>query len=581
MRSIQPWPVRTVGHSAEDVAERFQWTYPIAISPQDNGVLYAASQHVWRSTNTGESWERISPDLTYADPATLGPSGGPITLDRTTVEHYGTIFALALSRQDPRIVWAGSDDGRIHVTRDGGTTWNDVTPPEIPKFSRIHFIDASPHQPGKAYAAVTRYRMQDVSPYIWKTEDYGQSWMNVVQGIPSGDHVRGVVEDPVREGLLFAGTENGVYVSLDNGAGWQSVQQELPVSPIHAMTIAGDDLVVATHGRSFWILDDITPLRQLSHEVVAKPAHLFRPADSVRSNSRPTDGYRRSKSLSGANIYYHLRELAREIKIEILDNDGRHVRTYSRLEGQPVPEPDTRRRQRYTISSVPSLESGLHLLQWDLKYPGPTTFPGMMLRFAGTDGPTAPPGNYQARLTVNGQVVGTEAFVVQKDPRLKDVTPEDFQQQFQLASQIRDKTSEANEAVLLIRGIKQQLEQLNQDVAANNILRAANALRDSISLVEGQIYEVRLEAREDQLNFGVKLNNDLAVLQLEVEMGDGKPTAQEYEVFAYLTDQLAILLTELDDALDRDLPALNRVLQASGFEAIQRTPLETSNEPQI
>lgn len=559
MRSIQPWPVRTVGRSAEDVRERFQWTYPIAVSPHDNTVLYTASQHVWKSTDSGRSWRRTSPDLTYADPDTLGPSGGPITLDRTTVEHYGTVFALAPSPLDANVVWAGSDDGRVHVTRDAGESWQDVTPAELPRFSRVHYLAASMHDPSVVYAAVTRYRMQDVAPYVLKSDDYGRSWRNIGSGIRHGDHVRSVVLDPVRPGLLFAGTENGVWVSVDDGAHWHSLQHGLPVSSIHAMVIAGNDLAVATHGRSFWILDDYSPLRQLSPDTTRKRAHLFRPAEGVRSNSRPAEGYRRSRPVSGAQIYYYLRSPAETVDLEILDADGQTARRYSSAVGQA---PDAL-----------STAAGLHRLRWDLTYPGPVTFPGMMLRFADTDGPTAPPGTYRVRLRVDGRLAGEEALDVVPDPRLGDVSDEDFREQFELAQHIRDRWNEANEAILLIRGIKTQLADVLGQAADERVVRAAERLGQDLSAVEEQIYEVRLEAKEDQLNFGLKLNNDLAVLMLEVEMGDGPPTEQEYEVFDYLSMQLDGYLNRMDAVLETDLPTLNRLLEDAGLATVAPLPL--------
>jgi photosystem II stability/assembly factor-like uncharacterized protein len=584
LRNIQPWPIRTVGKSANEVRERFQWSFPIAVSPLDPEVLYAGSQHLWKTTNRGRSWERISPDLTYADPTTLGPSGGPITLDRTTVEHYATIFAIAPSRHDAGTIWVGSDDGRVHITRDGGGHWTEITPTTMAKFSRVHFIGASPHKPGKAYLAVTRYEMQDVHPYVLRTEDYGRSWVNAVNGIRDGDHVRAVVEDPVREGLLFAGTENGVYVSLDDGSNWQSLQLNLPVSPVYSLTVKDNDLVVATHGRSFWVLDDITPLRQLTGQVIAARAHVFRPAAAIRTASRPTEGdasylYRRTGPLGSAHIYYYLREPAQEVTVEILNEHGDLVR---------VMEPGGRRKRAAAgtrveqFGMIPSpdgppppptsgRQAGLNLVLWDLRYPGPTTFPGMLWRFAGTDGPMAPPGNYQVRLTVDGQMSGAEPFHVGMDPRLPATAPQDYDEQFRLAMQIRDKTSLANETVILIRAIKQQVEDRLKRSSDAALKRTADSFTAKISEIESQIYSVRLRAPGDELNFGLKLNNDLAVLLLEVESGDGRPNAQENDAFKYLSEQLDLLLEKLDTALERDMAQLNRLLERQKLPPVTRT----------
>ncbi|MFW6206705.1 MAG: VPS10 domain-containing protein, partial [Gemmatimonadota bacterium] len=333
-RSVQVWPVNPMGHSAWDIRERFQWTFPIVSSPLEPDLVYVASQHLWRSTNRGQSWEQISPDLTLAEEETLGPSGGPITRDQTSVEYYATIFSIAPSHFDAATIWTGSDDGLVHITRDGGENWTDVTPEELPEFSRIHFIDASPHEPGKAVLAATRYRSQDVTPYIYRTDDFGDSWTRITDGIPEGHHVRGVREDPVRPGLLFAGTEKGVWVSFDDGQNWQSLQLDLPAVSIHALEVRDDDVIIASHGRGYWVLDDITPLRQLSTEVAEARAHLFEPATAVRSRSRTTYGDGRyiggrSKDISSLNVYYHLAEPADEVELEILDADGEVIRSFT------------------------------------------------------------------------------------------------------------------------------------------------------------------------------------------------------------------------------------------------------------
>ncbi len=560
LRSISPWPIRTVGRSAADVSERFQWTFPIAVSPQTPRALYVGSQHLWRSTDRGRSWARISPDLTYADPSTLGPSGGPLTLDRTTVEHYATLFAIAPSPHDPGTIWVGSDDGRVHLTRDGGGDWEEVTPPDLPRFGRVNFIDASEHRPGKALVAVGRYRMQDVAPYIWKTGDFGRTWRPSTTGIRHGDHVRAVLEDPVREGLLFAGTENGVYFSIDDGEVWQSLQLNLPVSPAYALAIAGRDLVVATHGRSFYVLDDITPLRQWTPEVVSGPAHLFRPATAIRSKGRPPEGYARASSVGGANIDYYLRDPVPDLTVEILDIRGGLVREW--IIGADEAGSET---------AAASREAGLHRIHWDLRYPGHTTFPGLMLRFSRGDGPMAPPGRYRARLTVEGREVAVEEFAVEKDPRLTDVSQADFEEQFRLATAVRDRTSDAHEAVIRIRDLAGQVAARLERTPSDAVRRAGEALVSRIGEVERALYEVRLEAPEDQLNFGLKLNNDLAVLLVEIETGDGPPTPSQHAVFGELSALLREQLDALEEALAEHLPELNRLLAGESLEPVAPT----------
>jgi photosystem II stability/assembly factor-like uncharacterized protein len=591
-RSIQVWPINPMGHSASELRERFQWTFPHVLSPHDSEVLYAGSQHLWRSTNRGHSWERISGDLAYGDPETLGPSGGPITRDQTSVEYYGTIFSIAPSPHDANTIWTGSDDGKVHVTRDGGATWHDVTPRELPKYSRVHYIDVSPQRAGTAYVAATRYRMQDIAPYVFRTDDHGRSWTKIVNGIRHGDHVRGVVADPVRAGLLFAGTENGVYVSFDDGASWQSLQLNLPVSPIHAIAIRDDDLIVATHGRSYYVLDDITPLRQLDARIVAAPAHLYRPANGIRSRAGIGHGDGRyfggrSRQLNGATVYYHLGETANEVKVEVLDERGTLIRDFTAhratdgaaTTGTTTPErfgaiPSTTRgpgiAPGFPRGDGGGTHAGLNVFRWDLRYPGATTFPGLIMWAAGTQGPLAPPGSYQVRLTVDGQVVGTQPMRVEKDPRLTHVTSAEFEEQFRLALQIRDRTSEANGAVLLIRDLRGQVEDRLSRTEDAAVRRSADALLASIGEVESAIYQVRLEARQDPLNYPIRLNNKIAALLGQVESADGRPTVQQYEIFEELSTELAAEITRLESALDGELAELNRQLEARGLEPVRR-----------
>lgn len=556
-RNIQVWPENPMGHSAQDIRERFQWTFPIVISPVVASVLYVGSQHLWRSTDEGQTWERISPDLTRADPRTMGPSGGPITLDQTGVETYATIFTIAPSRHEANTIWVGSDDGLVHLTRDGGRNWANVTPKDLPEFSRISLIEASPHRPGSAYLAANRYQLDDRAPYLYRTDDYGRTWTKIVTGIPMGHFVRAVREDPKREGLLFAGTEHGVHVSFDNGGRWQPLSLNLPDVQVPDLIVEENDLVIATHGRSFWILDNIAPLREMTPQVAQASVHLFQPVDPVRSVD------------AGVTVQYYLKGPAQKVTLEFLDADGKVLRSF---EGSSADTVRTERAEEPQFGPpqreprVPA-RAGAHRFVWDLRYPGPTTFEGMIFWAAGRQGPKAPPGTYQVRLTANGQTM-TRSFRIKMDPRLEGVSAADLQAQFELALQIRDRVSQANEAVVRIREVKKQLEDRASRSDREPVRSLARSLEERLSAVEREIYQVRLESNQDPLNFPIKLNNKIAYLLRVVESAEARPTAAAQEVFRYLSAQLDEQIQRLQRELDDGLPQLNRELQAQGLEPV-------------
>ena len=442
-RDIQVYPLFFSGMPASALKERWQWTFPIVFSPHDANVLYTSSQHLWKTTNDGLSWDRVSPDLTRADPKTLGDSGGPITKDQNGPEIYGTIFTIAPSRLEPNTIWTGSDDGLAYVTRDGGKKWEKITPPGLPEFSRISLIEASPHKPGTAYLAAKRYQLDDRAPYIFKTHDYGKSWTKITNGIRADDYVHAVREDSKRPGLLYAGAEHGIYVSFDDGANWQSLSLNLPDTQVPDIVVEENDLVIATHGRSFYILDDIGVLRQLTPEYANAGVHLFQPRTAIRSVSQTA-------------IDYFLKKPADKINLEILDSKGQVIRTFtgSAEDEKRRTTPDEGESFGPPAVRPPGRKAGTNRFTWDLRYPGATVFDGMILWSARAEsGPAAPPGNYQVRLTADGQTQ-SQTFTIKRDPRLANVTDADLFEQFNLAIKVRDKTSEANEMVVLIRDIK-------------------------------------------------------------------------------------------------------------------------------
>ncbi|HEX6939851.1 MAG TPA: hypothetical protein VF158_10605 [Longimicrobiales bacterium] len=570
-RNVNIWPENPMGHSSEDIRERFQWTFPIVFSRTEPNVLYAGSQHLWKTTNGGQSWERISPDLTRHDPKTMGPSGGPITKDQTGVETYATIFSIAPSYQDGDIIWVGSDDGKIHVTRDGGESWKDIAPKDMPDFGRVSLIEASPHDPATAYVAVKRYRLDDRTPYIFRTHDFGRSWKRIVNGIRADDFVHAVREDPKRKGLLYAGTEHGVYVSFDDGDHWQSLSLGLPDVAVHDLAVEEKDLIIATHGRSFYVLDDIAPLRQLTPEVARADVHLYRPSDAVRSVDR------------GVTVYYYLAEPADEVKLEFLDAGGKPIISFTGTRdttqakaagGEDEDEDDDEGRRSGGGSSTPSIEAGLQRFVWDMRYPGATDFPGMILWAARTSGPRAVPGSYSVRLTVDGEV-RTQPFRIVKDPRLTDVSQADLEAQFELAMRIRDKTSQANEAVLLIRGVKEQIDERIEAAKDDEVAKAGEAFKAGLSAVEEEIYQVRNRSNQDPLNFPIKLNNKIAALLGVVESGDGRPTRQSYTVFEELSQRLDAQLQALEAVFADHLAAFNALLRERNLPPVERKPLDT------
>ena len=563
-RNINIWPDNPMGHSASDMTERFQWTFPIVIAPTNPNVLYATSQHVWRSTNEGHSWQKISGDLTRHDPSTLGPSGGPITLDQTGVETYATVFALAPSPLDGNVIWAGSDDGLVHVTRDGGKSWQKITPPDLPEFTRISLIDASPHAVGTAYLAGNRYQRADRAPYVYKTTDFGKTWTKIVTGIPGDDFPRAIREDKKRKGLLFLGTENGVYVSFNDGAYWQSLRLDLPVTPVHGVEVKNDDLVIGTHGRSFYILDNISVLRQVNAATTNEPLMLFDPADAVRSVSR------------GVVIDYFLKESADKVTIEILDPKGKVIRTYSGPEAQPQAAPRTPEMEegeegpRQGPAARVTGAKGMNRFTWDMRYPNAVDFPGMIMWAASTRGPAAPPGRYQVRVTAAG-ATKTQTFEIKRNTAVPGVTDADLQAQFALAMQISERVSDANRAVIRIRDLKTQISERMGKASNDAIAKAGQSLLDRLTDVEGEIYQHRLRSGQDPLNFPIRLNNKLAALQGTVEGGDARPTEQSYAVFKELSGRLDKQLARLDAVVKSDLTAFNASLQSAGLAPVKET----------
>ncbi len=565
-RAINPFPDNPMGYSAEDIAERFQWTYPIVFAPTDPNVLYATSQHVFKSTNDGQSWQRISPDLTRHAPETLGPSGGPITKDQTGVETFATIFALQPSPHDGNVIWAGSDDGVVSVTRDGGAHWANVTPPGMPDFVKVTTIEVSPHTPGAAYMVGNRFLLGDFAPYVYRTKDYGRTWTKITNALPADEVARSIREDPERAGLLYLATERGVRVSFDDGASWQDFSRNLPVVQVSDLQLAGNDLALSTHGRGFYIMYGIEPLRQMTPEIARAPAHLFKPGATVRGVDR------------GVSVYYTLKQPANQLALEFLDAQGDVIR---RFEAKP-PSDTTKAEEdenpffRRQPTDAPN-KAGLNRFVWDMRYPGFTDFPNMILWAARNAGPTAVPGTYLVRLVADGETQ-TQPFEIQIDPRLKNVTVADLQAQFDLAMKVRDEVSKANEAVLLIRGVNDQIDDRvkSSDVAA--IDRKGAQVEGKLKGVEKEIYQVQNRSGQDPLNYPIKLNNKIAALLGVIGSGEHPPTDQMRDVFKDLSQKLDVQIGAMTTILDTDLAELNDLLRKNDLPVVKREMQKTGKK---
>lgn len=553
-RDIQVYPRFFSGEPASSLPERWQWTYPIVFSPMDPSILYTCSQHVWKTTNDGQSWEKISPDLTFADPETLGPTGGIITKDMNGPEIYATVFALAPSFHDIQTLWAGSDDGRIHITRNGGKSWLEITPKDLPKFSTVSIIEASKHDPGTAYVAAYRYQVDDRAPYVYKTTDYGKTWTKIIKGIKSQDFARAIREDHQKKGLLFLGTENGVYASFDAGENWESLQLNLPVTPIRDLVIKNDDVVLGTHGRSFWILDDIAPLRELNANAAASKLHFFTPADPIRG-------------IYNLNVQYYLSEKVDSVEVSILDAAGQLVQKF--VGNQEVFKQDNSVPYwERDGNTKPTTAKGINTFSWNLRYAGATTFPGMII-WSGRPqvGPKAVPGKYKVSVKANG-LEQFHDIDIKMDPNLKGISLEDLTMQFQLAMQIKAKESEANEAVKEIRKLKPQLENQKSTVKDSMLLKEMNAVVMALQKIEEDLYQVKNQSGQDPLNFPIKLNNRLSSLRRSVETGDARPTDASYVVFAELSKELSNLLISKISIQNNSLKSLNEKLIKAGLKSV-------------
>ena len=605
-QNIAAWPEESAGWGAKDVRYRFPWTFPILISPHDPDTLYITSQHVHRSTDEGASWQVISPDLTRDDKSKQEPSGGPITIDSNGMDYYCTIFAFAESPITHGLLWAGSDDGVVHLSRDNGETWTNVTPPEMPEWSLISIIEPSPHDAATAYIAVDRHRHDDFAPYVYHTTNYGETWTAINAGIPAGDFARVIREDPARRGLLYLGTETGVQVSLDAGAHWQPLRLNLPVVPVHDLLVKDGDLVAATHGRGFWILDDLTPLHALAPDALAAPAHLFPPRPTTRYRpiggfakaegpgksylsvgttmyatreiTRP-DGEKAQKLLdAGQNppddviVFYHLREQpAGAVTLAFLDADGHEIKPFSSApEGEAAPDGAKNGAKNGLKEPTMPKAEGLNRFVWNMRYPDARNVPGAIYRAGDVTGPLAPPGAYQVRLTVGDQTL-TQPFTLVKDPRV-EASDADLQTQFAFLIEIRDRLSAVNDAINRLRALRDEtrnwVERANGRAGGEAVAEAATRLIADLTAIEEELIQTRWKSSRDALTAPSKLNVRLATLMGVVAGADAAPTVQAREVFASVWERAGAQLAQLDALVAREGPRFNALVRAWDLPAL-------------
>ena len=555
-RSVNVWPDNPAGSGAEVMKYRFNWNFPVKFSIHDSNKLYAGSNYLHVTTNEGQTWKTISPDLTRAIPETIKSSGGPITQDNTGAEFYSNIFVINESPLEEGVIWIGTDDGHIQITKDNGQNWENITPSEgmSPQLNMINSIDPSPFKKGTAYVAATSYKFGDYTPYLYKTNDYGKTWKTITNGIKSNHYTRVIRSDKTREGLLYAGTEWGMYVSFDDGASWKPFQLNLPITAIRDLEVRDNDLIAATHGRSFWMIDDLTPLHQLSAQVAKSSSFLYKPDQAYRmqqsGRGKANSKIEGNNHPNGAIINYYISNSKETdtVHLDVLQLDDTLIQRFSTAAKEVKNDPASPKKL--------VVKSGGNRLIWDMRYPGFKTFDGMVLYSSPNIGPKAVPGKYKVRLTYNGNSQEQE-FTIVKDPRLPN-NSDDFKNQFNFLIEVRDQVSRANQAIVDIRSVKKDLDYLTDKTKNNKELQSLiKDFKTKIEVVENNIHMTKNQSRQDPLNYGIRINNRLAFLLADSQRGDFPPTDQSKEFFNDIKKELDIEINALNDLMKKSIETIN------------------------
>lgn len=561
-RLINVWPVDNMGAGAEAAKYRFQWNYPIFFSPHNPKKLYAAGNHLFATEDDGKSWKMISPDLTTNDKVKQASSGGPITQDNTSVEYYCTIFTTTESPLEKDLLWSGSDDGLIYVSKDGGGNWENVTPKDCPQWMMWNCVETDPVKKGTAYFVGTRYKLDDFAPYIYKTEDYGKTWKKIVTGIPSMHFTRTIRADKKRPGLLYAGTEYGMYISYNDGASWESFQLNLPMVPITDLAIKNNDLIVGTQGRSIYILDDLTVVQQQNETIANKKLHVFDVEPAYRMpGGRGRFGRGGTVTNAGANppngtlINYYLKEAddSAKLSIEVMDKDKKAIKTYS----------TTSKDNKIEINK------GVNQFVWDMNYPVAEKVDGLILWNGFVGGPKAAPGQYFAKFKL-GKDSTEVPFTILADPNYK-ISNAEHAEQFDFLIKVRDKFSEVMKAIKNIREVRSQMNDFTSRMGKGipkEVKTQIDTINKQMTAVEESLHQTKAKSGQDVLNFPIQLDDKLASLYRAAGAGQSAPSNQAKAAYAELSVLIDAQLNKLKNIMSEDVSKLNQLIHEKTLPVI-------------